>query len=242
MGFPVSELNSSQLESAVIGMVLGDGSISRTPGNMRLRIGHSKKQLEWLKLKKEMLESQFGIRLEFHNWKQRLQNGKTYECSAIEFAHKYFTNLYTRMFRMDQDGHYIKTITRDILDKLDPLGILIWYLDDGYLSIQYANTPSGRRIHDRKLKWATHCFSEAENEIIKKWLFETYGIQSRVYKPEPKKKPWQRALYMNATNTKKFLDLIRPFKPEGIFDKKFDMRYSEDASTFAVENSTEDIV
>lgn len=218
-----NRLNAKEIKSSIIGMLLGDANLRTTGINYRLSIDHCPAQLEYLKMKSKIISNITGSDPKLSKTKTYIKKvDKVYHGYRIQTRSlKYFTKIYNMMYLNGK-----KNITRKLLDKLTPFGIAMWYMDDGYLSIlKKKNAKGGYRTHDRKLKLATHCFSEPEQILIKEWLKEKYDIDCHIYKPEPKKKPKQRAIYLNATNSKKFIEIVKSYILLPLFEKKIDMKY-----------------
>lgn len=236
----VKRLTSSELRSAIIGMLLGDASLRSTGVNDRIEMSHCLAQLEYLEYKRDIVNQVTGARMSISDRDTYLKKTqKTYP----GFCGRSLSTPYFRKIRRlvyNQRGN--RAIKADTLKRLTPLGLAIWYMDDGYISIQKKKSrknPYGgdRYIYDkphissRKIKIATHCFSEEEHKIMKHYFSEVWGIDIVIYKPEPRKNPHQRAFYMNATNGNKFLDIVRPYILLPLFEKKIDMKYSGNHQT-----------
>lgn len=216
-------LNSRELKSAVIGMLLGDACLQTTGHNYRIRIKHCKKQLEYLEFKLNILKRIEGANPSIKEKNTFLKKtGKTYD--GFELSSKsirYFYKIHKIMYLNNK-----KNITHNLLNRLTPLGIAIWFMDDGYLWLQKRKNKDGSiRINDRKIKLATHCFSLEEQKIICQWLMAKYNISAKIYKPEPKKNPEQYAICLNATNSNKFIDLVKDYILQPLFSKKINMLY-----------------
>lgn len=85
------------------------------------------------------------------------------------YHHPWFSKLREEFYNKKGE----KTITREILDKLSPLGIAVWYMDDG--SLQHSDTA----------KLSTHNFTFEEHQIMKQWFEETYNISPKIQKDGP---------------------------------------------------------
>ena len=152
------ELTDRQLQ-IIRGTVLGDGCIqilkNRTTGKEtgmgRLRIRHSpKRQTDYIKWKRTELDNLcssdiktidnagYGSKTSSFN---TLSHPKIYEIGKSIYS---------------ENG---KTITRDYLDKIDDLGLAVWFMDDG-----------------NKASISTHCFSIEEHHIMVKWFKEKWNL------------------------------------------------------------------
>ena len=104
----------------MLGMSLGDGSLQ----SGRLSITHCEAQYEYLVWKQKLLRS-CGIKTrEISKFNNNGHIGYKLKTDRYDFIKAIESLLYCPK----------KTITRKILDKLTPLEIAIWYMDDGGLS------------------------------------------------------------------------------------------------------------
>ena len=123
-----------------------------------------------------------------------------------------------------------KVITEAGLSQLSEFGLLLWYLDDGSLSI-FKNHKGSKR-HAR---FSTQNYSLSEHKTIQrvfknKWDFDVniYG-QRHQYTGN-----FYNYIYFNCTNFKNFFDLMKDFF-EYIPDSmkyKFDMKYDDMTSPY----------
>jgi hypothetical protein len=234
----VKRLGSSELKGAIVGMLLGDASLQHIGRKSRLVMSHSEKQKEYLLFKKDIVTQITGSDPIVYPKDTYLKiTNKTYSGLAMQTKS---LSYFEKLRKIFYDGQR-KQVTELILKRLTILGLAIWYMDDGYLSIQMKrsrkNFHGGERyvydepkISSRKIKLATHCFSNDEQEIIQRYLINVWGIRTNIYKPEPIKNPEQRALYMNATNANKFIEIIKPYMLLPLFNKKIDMKYNGNRS------------
>lgn len=242
----VKHLSSSELKGAILGTVLGDSCLRTNGKNASLHMTHCEKQLEYLIFKHDIVQQVVTYPIDIKPSLAYLKKtGKTYK----QFIFSTRTSPYfTKIREMTYDSNGIKFVKRDTLNYLTPLGLALWYMDDGYLSLQMKRSrknPYGgdRYIYDiphicsRKLKLATHCFPEEQQVIIKNYFRDVWNIDVMIYRPEPIKRPDQRAIYMNATNALKFIEIVKPFILLPLFEKKIDMKYNGSHST-----KNEDIV
>lgn len=157
-------------EQVLLGTVLGDGGLYRSNssyGNYCLQIGHEYKYKEYLIYKASFFDTFFSslfdcFRVEEDRWVSLF---RTVYCSI-------FTD-YANLFY--KDG--IKMIDTTILNKLDALGIAIWFMDDGYYSKNGKHSVLGL---------CTHGFSYEENELIQLWFADRFDIDFKITKANGK--------------------------------------------------------
>lgn len=190
--------------SLLTGCALGYGTLRER----QLCIQHSIKQEAYLLWKSKLLNKAFNT---YCTVSYFLDN--PYPYCRLYFNSEKVRKLYPKVYI-----NGIKTVTKGLLNQLTPLGLAIWYLDDGCLVIH--KYPNGV-IKSREVYWSTECFSYEEHILIQKYLMLRYGISTKL------KKYNDRGYYritMNATNANKFFDIIRKYVPESM-NYKIDMLY-----------------
>lgn len=112
--------NTMDNESIVFSQILGDGSYDKTRG--AIRIAHSIKQLDYLKLKVSLLKNAYPDLAD-------VSDIKVYVHAQ---GHEY-CNWYSRRL----PDHITKKIesysNKEMIDNLSPLGWYLWFMDDGNL-------------------------------------------------------------------------------------------------------------
>jgi len=185
--FP-KELSYEQ-EQILIGTVLGDGGLyksNKNGGEYCLQISHSTKFRKYLEHKAEKFDVFFSC---------------IFDCFRDDSYLSIFRTVYHPLFSEYAKKFYkkgFKVLPMGLVNKLDPLGIAVWFMDDGYYS---DNGYSG------VVGLCTHNFSENENNKIAGWFNERFGIDFRVTK--------QREYFYLKTgkknNVNKFMDIVRPY-------------------------------
>lgn len=175
-------------EQVLIGSLLGDGNLRRPTKNRNAVYSeeHCLKQADYLKWKndflgfKECLVTRTDV---------RRKGKKTYQQCCIYSPATPELNVYHTLFYPNGK----KTITNTILNKLDLLGIIVWYCDDG--SYHYGN---------RQIVLCTDGHSKQENELIITFFKEKYGIDF-IYSCG--------RLFLNRIEAAKFVNLIKDLMP-----------------------------
>lgn len=164
----VKKLNKEQ-KSLLIALLLGDGTIS---SNYVFKLSHSEEQREFLTWKHDLA---VGLRF-------KLNGIKEYNCTCGYNKGK--TVLYTQFsinptIKALRRSVYIpkKTITRKLLNWLNPLGLAIWYMDDGCINV---NTSKQRSSIQHSIRIAT-CVSQSIAEEIIKYFSEVWNIKFRLF-------------------------------------------------------------
>jgi hypothetical protein len=178
---------------------------------------HSPKQIEYLEFKKEIfsqihpLEFKFK-KIDFYNKKV----GRTYT------TFYYYSN-YTQYLTKLRHKFYpngTKTINLDILKKLTPLGLAIWWMDDGSLVIY---NRKDRDAINRYATLATCSFSLAEHLIIIDYFKNTWNIVPKLVKRKQYNKEYYVIMFPMKQFTK-FVEIIKPFVIPSM-NYKIDLKY-----------------
>lgn len=197
-------LTRKERRSAIIGMVLGDGSLSRNrfrdgsyAGNALLRIAHSVKQRSYLEWKRDIVQPMFGYPLELRD-KYSIARGKRYPVSwLVTRVNPQLTRLYRLMYD-PVTGR--KHVTPSILKMLDDRAVAIWYMDDGCLSKTVGRGAT--------VCLATNGFTFDENELIRDWLYNRYGVSFNI---NMHRKSGTYNLRRGISDARKMIDAIAPY-------------------------------
>lgn len=185
---------TNRLEQLIIGTTLGDGYLTRPNGigNGHLAILHSKKQEEYLKWKASILE-EFGLcagiseRSYVHPYNNRRHN----QIQVWSKADKIFAKYRQEIYRSN-----VKTLDRHLLNKLTPLGLAIWYMDDGHLTYFHSNDSF-------RLEFNSHNFTLEEHEIMARYFREAVSVKLNIGKNSGK-----YVLRCGKTEARKLFSLI----------------------------------
>lgn len=182
-------------EQVLIGTLFGDGYVSRSGKNktsVSFELVHSIKQKDYLLWKNEFL--------------RKILVTKITECSEYHKVRKTTYNKVRLISRVnplvsDLDKLFYKNgrkyINQQILSKLEPLGLAVWYCDDG--SYEY---------YSKTILFCTHCFSLDEQKLIKEFFLEKWDVNTEI-----KKRDKFYYLRINRINAIKFLNIIKDYVP-----------------------------
>lgn len=198
----------------IIGMLLGDSSVDKTG---RFTTTHCLQQEEYLNFKAELLQSFFIVR------KGRIKIKKTekaeaYEQVVLRLSITPYTKLIRKIIYTPK-----KTFTMKLLKKLTPLGIAIWYMDDG--SLVFQKDKKTGMLESRKGYLNTQGYTIEENELMKQYFKETFNIECKIHKDDTNCR-----LYFNSTELKKLIKIINPFIIDSM-KYKICMRYGKNKAT-----------
>lgn len=187
---------SKEQKSLLIGLLIGDGTIS---SNFVFKLSHSMEQKEYLEWKVKLLD------------KFKIKNNGIKEYISTCGYNTGKKVLYSQMsviptIKALRRTVYIpkKTITRRLLNWLTPLEIAIWYMDDGHINI---NTSKQRSSIQHTIKIAT-CVDEKTIEIIIQYFLEVWNIKFRKFSEG--KNTFSLAS-SSEEDYSKFVNLIKPF-------------------------------
>ena len=191
----VKKLNKEQ-KSLLIALLLGDGTIS---SNYVFKLSHSEEQREFLEWKVK-LASKSGFKL---NGIKEYISKCGYNVGKNVLYSQFSINPTIKALRKTV---YIpkKTITRKLLNWLNPLGIAIWFMDDGCINV---NTSKQRSSIQHTIKIAT-CVDLNTANIIINYFSEVWNIKFRPFNEG-------KNTYSIASSTEEdcynFVNLIKPY-------------------------------
>lgn len=187
---------SKEQKSLLIGLLLGDGTIS---SNYVFKLSHSEAQREFLEWKIDLL-NKFGFK----------NNGVKEYISTCGY-NKGNKVLYSQMslnptIKALRRTVYTpkKHITRRLLNWLTPIGLAIWYMDVGCINV---NTSKQRSSIQHTIKIAT-CVDLDTAQVIIDYFKEVWDVQFRPFKEG-------KGTYSIASSTESdcaaFIQIIRPY-------------------------------
>lgn len=212
-------LTNQEIDNALYGLFLGDGTYKHGS----IYIQHTEKQhfyCEWLN---EQLDFTILNHSIYRNQKFKTTFGEhIYHIVRISVFDRERFELYNQC--TDKNKH--KTISLDLLNNINNLGLLLWYLDDGQLHVSFKNNKAKRFGYLN-----TQSFTYEENILIGNMFKNRFDIDLKIHKDnsgfEKYKGSIYYRLYFNATNFRKFFDVVRPYLPliPRQFYYKFNMNY-----------------
>ena len=187
---------SKEQKSLLIGLLLGDGTIS---SNYVFKLSHSEAQREFLEWKIDLL-NKFGFK----------NNGVKEYISTCGY-NKGNKVLYSQMslnptIKALRRTVYTpkKHITRRLLNWLTPIGLAIWYMDDGCINV---NTSKQRSSIQHTIKIAT-CVDLDTAQVVIDYFKKVWDVQFRPFKEG-------KGTYSIASSTESdcaaFIQIIRPY-------------------------------
>ena len=177
-------------EQVLYGGLLGDSYLSKLRikrKNSTLQINHSLKQAEYTQWKYSIFQTHT------HAQPRIIRNGG-WGGPLIRFstlAYPCFTRARDLCYRNGR-----KTLTKRWLAKIKPLGLAVWYMDDGSLTTSNWN-----------MRIATNSFTKAEHQLLQNWLIGKWGVRT-VLRQDHRGTGY--FLDFHAEQRDKFFVLIRP--------------------------------
>lgn len=182
----------------ILGSLLGDGSLKIHPEyrNARFAFRHSEKQSEYFHWKVSQLNE---ISSDKSVWLQSPGNGDFSRNDKWRYQSRALPEL-TAIYNETSDNHRLR-IRRRWLNKLSPLALAIWWMEDGSLI--------GREA--RRGVLCTDGFQEAEVHLLSDYLKVVWDIETHV---SPAGRPDQFRIWLRSTGElKKFLRIVIPHIP-----------------------------
>ena len=189
---------TKESRNLLIGMLLGDGTISN---NNVFKIAHSESQKDYLEWKIKQLK-EAGIR---NNGVKSYIKTKGYTIGVPV----YYTQLNTIPFIKVLRKVFYKEKkilgNRKLLNRIDAKGIAIWYMDDGHINIR--KTKDGRPM-GFYIKIST-CEPKQEVQTIIDFFKEQWNINFYMFHEGKKEDSY--SLCCGTKEGLKFIDIVKPY-------------------------------
>jgi hypothetical protein len=187
------EFNHQQTQ-VLFGTLLGDANIQAhgvySPGSQsKLTVEHTTKQMGLALFKADVL----GLKT-FTRDKYDERSGKTYH-SIVAYSQTSptYSDLYDSIYKEDRSS---KRLDEDILYSLTPLGLSVWYMDDGNLD-----------VNSRTITLCTEAFNYEEHLTIKEYFKARWGLEAKIQKRTHGK----YRIRFSVEDTYKFIEIVKPF-------------------------------
>ena len=212
------KFSKKEIHYALLGNLLGDAYLRKNINTQHwVESVHTNNQREYVIWLKNLYES-WGLRTTSRfDFKRKTNYG---EFTYSQVSCKLQTNRHVEHNRLYNDKG-IKYFSKYVANRINVFGLLLWWLDDGSLTIHKKSNGS----ISRHGSLATNNFDYESQIRIQKMFKERFDIDVKIYKA--KKETFY--IYFNATNFRKFFDLLRPYLhmiPTSMM-YKFNMQYVE---------------
>lgn len=173
----------------ILGTVLGDTHLYRkyTNGDCTGTCNHCLEQEEFIFRKYEYLKNISEKPRLVNKYDERLQTPNYQQWYWYINANPALNDIYD-MFYKDK----VKYINKDLFEKIEPLGLAIWFMDDGSKYKDYGG-----------YLLCTHNFSNKDLDIIQNVLLFKFGINTSINS--------QKGLYILSDSRTTFKKLIEPY-------------------------------
>lgn len=210
---------NKESRNLLIGLLLGDGTISN---NFVFKISHTESQKDYVEWKINLL-NQHGIKnngLKSYIQKGGYKAGITIYYTQLNIIP--FIKVLRRVFYKEK-----KILgNRKLLNRLSPLGIAIWYMDDGHINIR--RNKDGR-IHGFYIKIST-CEPKSEVQTIIDYFKEVWDINFYMFHEGRQEDSF--SLCCGTKEGLKFIELVKPYVqqvPSMVHKIQFDLSQREKA-------------
>lgn len=211
--------SSRELKGAIIGTLLGDSWITN-----RNEFGCQQVTRDLIEYKENLInEISPEIKVYFMTKKPRQTTKKNGEIIKSKESYVIQTNRHP-YFRKLRDILYMesgKQLSMKVLKKLTPLGIALWFMDDGYLDYKKSS-------RTRNLRICTDSFDEGSHNNMIRYFNDVWGIQSKIYYHKARfDAEVSPRLSFNAHNSQKLIVLMyKHFLPSFMY--KIELKYKEE--------------
>lgn len=199
----------------ILAMLLGDGTISN---NNVFKLSHGYKQKEYLEWKINLLNEN-GIK---NNGLKEYVSTCGYNSGSLVYYSQMSIIPFIKVLRRVIYKPKKNYANKKLLNRLDSLGLAIWYMDDGHINIRKTND----KIHGFYIKIAT-CLTKEDNQIIIDYFKESWNVSFYQFK-EGKN---TYSLCCGTQEGIKFIEIVKPHIescPSMIYKIQYDLSQRKD--------------
>jgi len=192
------EINE-ETHQILLGSLLGDGCLTIHKWSPRFAESHCMEQKDYLKWKINcFLDNNIPLSENqvFYKKMGKRVNYPMYVCETGSIPQLLY---YHSLFY----GNGKKEINWRILQQLEPLGVAVWYMDDGNLY---------NKRNTNEISIATHCFSKDQLRLVKEYFKFRWDIDMSI-------RPSDNSTSIRKNSIKKFIDLIKPHIHKSMYYK-----------------------
>jgi hypothetical protein len=176
---------SEKQKEALLGTLLGDGSLKRRGNFYRLHVKHSYKQISLVRYEREIFSNITSMPIRVFS--QKVKDKDYRFCEFVTLTHPEFS-----AFRKIFYKRMKKVISQELKKLLSgPLSLAVWFMDDG--SADYAG-----------VVFNTQCFCLKEVKFLSRLLKENFGLDSTIRR---NKNGW--IIYIPKNNLNKFTNIVK---------------------------------
>lgn len=177
--FPKHSITPEQ-HQILIGTLLGDGSLTKRHTNTRIDFAHTTKQKEWFLWKFEKLKPFVW------DYKERIYTKERYNSPINEIRAKSRVHPLLNPYYVAFYSNGKKVIPRELVQQMNPLGLAVWFMDDG-----------------SKTQLCTNSFTSEDLKWLQNFLYKKFRVNLTVMK--------SGALYIPVSERKVLSLIIEPY-------------------------------
>ena len=199
-GVTTMNLKQSEIRSAIIGMVIGDGCLTLRDRrlNANFQCSHCERQKEYIEWKQKILSNITGSVINSTTKEMNGQVFKGYHLSTKQ--HPMFTKLYSRFYHKKH-----KVLDEYLVKQIDELAFSILFMDDGCFGKHHADGKDSFYL-------CTQSFDYSNNILLAKSLKIKFGLDWNINKAEKSKDgTYNYRLRLASRHNEDFLNIIRPY-------------------------------
>lgn len=203
---------NKESRSLLIGLLLGDGTICmnhKTKGCfMKVHQGrHQKEYTEWKAKKMDECGIEHSGVIEYKT-KTNFTKGEAWSNYVCRLKGCMFIKVLRRVIYKNN----IKQFSRKLLNRVDALGLAIWYMDDGSLNFKkHTNKDGSKVIHGLFLRIST-CLPKEQAQLYIDWLREEWDVN--FYMVHEGKKKDSYSLCCGTNEAIKFINIVKNYVNE----------------------------
>ncbi len=233
------DLSDKEINYSLFGLLLGDAWVQNREHPTRskqLAMSHSMKQSNYVKWLEDLFKHWGIYRTSYYGRTKMATYGPLEHCGVICDIPDIRHFLKFNRFYNDEGK---KIISSYVMQRITPLGLLFWFLDDGNLTVQKRKSEGKNPLYDgfkysRFATLSTYGFNQTDHEVAQFYLKQRFDIEAKIHKWNPRSKPNSYLkLYFSATSFRKYFDIVRPYLdliPDDM-KYKFDMKYNSQRNT-----------
>lgn len=187
---------TKEQKQLLIALLIGDGTISC---NYSFKLSHGSQQREYLEWKIEQLRL---IGLPVPIIKEYSSSCRFNKGRKVLYANLPINPTIKALRRVVYKPK--KTFTRKLLNWLTPLGVAIWFMDDGHINV---NTSTARSSIQHTIRIST-CVDKKTADMMVDYFKQVWQVSFITYKERSK---YYSILTSGENNCIKFIDIIKPY-------------------------------
>lgn len=190
-------------KKVLLGTMFGDGCLVTSQygtGNAYFVMNHGIDQIAYVLWMMQILEpitGGFSVRMFKRTGKGEWS--KRPKINIWSLSNKYLGHIFDDFYKFNEDtGKFVKVVRLNVLRRLTPESLAVWFMDDGCLSVTKSTL---------YIRLATNGFSGDENEMICEYMSETWEVHFRI--TQHVSGSW--SLYADTQSSQRFIELIKPY-------------------------------